>query len=160
MLPLKVNGQTHTLDVEAEMPLLWALRDELGITSPKYGCGIGFCGACTVHVDGKPVRSCVTPVGAVQGPVTTVEGLGGPEPGALHAVHKAWIEHQVAQCGYCQPGMMMAAAALLAHTPRPDDRQIDDALGAHLCRCGTYLRIRQAVHTAADLLGVRKEATR
>jgi isoquinoline 1-oxidoreductase alpha subunit len=160
VLRLNVNGQSREVDVEADMPLLWALRDELGITGPKYGCGIGFCGACTVQVDGRPVRSCVTPVGAVQGPVTTIEGLGGDSPGELHAVQKAWIEHQVAQCGYCQPGMMMAAAALLAATPQPDDRQIDDALAAHLCRCGTYPRIRQAVRSAAGLLGVRKEAKR
>jgi isoquinoline 1-oxidoreductase alpha subunit len=158
VLRLNVNGQSRELDIEAEMPLLWVLRDELGITGTKYGCGIGFCGACTVQVDGRPVRSCVTPVGAVQGPVTTVEGLGGDSPGELHAVQKAWIEHQVAQCGYCQPGMMMAAAALLAATPQPDDRQIDDALAAHLCRCGTYPRIRQAVRSAAGLLDVRKEA--
>lgn len=147
---LIVNGTPHELDVEPEMPLLWALRDELGVTGPKYGCGIGVCGACTVHVDGKPVRSCSTPVGSVTKPVTTIEGLGTPE--ALHAVQRAWIEVQVAQCGYCQSGQMMAAAALLAATRQPTDAQIDDAMNAHLCRCGTYPRIRQGVARAAELL--------
>src|SRR5690606_2377666 len=138
---LIVNGTPRELDVEPEMPLLWALRDELGVTGPKYGCGIGVCGACTVHVDGKPVRSCSTPVGSVTKPVTTIEGLGTPE--SLHAVQRAWIEVQVAQCGYCQSGQMMAAAALLAANRNPTDAQIDDAMNAHLCRCGTYPRIRQ-----------------
>ncbi|HRN52169.1 MAG TPA: (2Fe-2S)-binding protein [Gemmatimonadaceae bacterium] len=147
---LIVNGTPRELDVEPEMPLLWALRDELGVTGPKYGCGIGVCGACTVHVDGKPVRSCSTPVGAVTKPVTTIEGLGTPE--SLHAVQRAWIEVQVAQCGYCQSGQMMAAAALLAANRNPTDAQIDDAMNAHLCRCGTYPRIRQGVQRAAELL--------
>lgn len=147
---LTVNGTPHELDVEPEMPLLWALRDELGITGPKYGCGIGVCGACTVHVDGKPVRSCSTPVGSVTKPVTTIEGLGSPE--ALHAVQRAWIEVQVAQCGYCQSGQIMTAAALLAQNRNPSAAQIDDAMQAHLCRCGTYPRIRQSVQRAADIL--------
>ncbi|WKW13384.1 (2Fe-2S)-binding protein [Pseudogemmatithrix spongiicola] len=147
---LTVNGTPHELDVEPEMPLLWALRDELGITGPKYGCGIGVCGACTVHVDGKPVRSCSTPVGTVTKPVTTIEGLGSPE--ALHAVQRAWIEVQVAQCGYCQSGQIMTAAALLAQNRNPSAAQIDDAMQAHLCRCGTYPRIRQGVLRAAELL--------
>lgn len=147
---LTVNGTPHELDVEPEMPLLWALRDELGITGPKYGCGMGVCGACTVHVDGKPVRSCSTPVGTVTKPVTTIEGLGSPE--ALHAVQRAWIEVQVAQCGYCQSGQIMTAAALLAQNRNPSAAQIDDAMQAHLCRCGTYPRIRQGVLRAAELM--------
>jgi len=147
---LTVNGTSHELDVEPEMPLLWALRDELGVTGPKYGCGIGVCGACTVHVDGKPVRSCSTPVGTVTKPVTTIEGLGSPE--ALHAVQRAWIEVQVAQCGYCQSGQIMMAAALLAQNRNPTAAQVDDAMHAHLCRCGTYPRIRQGVLRAAELL--------
>lgn len=147
---LIVNGTPHELDVEPEMPLLWALRDELGITGPKYGCGMGVCGACTVHVDGQPVRSCSTPIGSVTKPVTTIEGLGTPE--ALHAVQRAWIDVQVAQCGYCQSGQMMTAAALLAKNANPSAAQIDEAMHAHLCRCGTYPRIRQGVQRAAALL--------
>jgi isoquinoline 1-oxidoreductase subunit alpha len=146
-MKLTVNGKAHVVDVEPEMPLLWVLRDELGITGPKYGCGMAQCGACTVHVDGKAVRSCSVPVSAVQGPVTTIEGLGRPD--ALHAVQQAWIEHQVAQCGYCQSGQVMAAAAFLATQPNPSDEQIDQAMSGNLCRCGTYPRIRLAVKTAA-----------
>ncbi len=149
-MKLQVNGRVHDIDVEPEMPLLWVLRDELGITGPKYGCGIGVCGACTVHVGGSPVRSCSLPVGSVQSPVTTVEGLGQPD--ALHAVQKAWIDQQVAQCGYCQSGQIMTAAAFLAATPSPTDAQIDDAMSANLCRCGTYPRIRSAVKSAAASL--------
>ena len=147
---LIVNGTPQELDVEPDMPLLWALRDELGVTGPKYGCGIGVCGACTVLVDGQPVRSCSTPVGSVTKPVTTIEGLGSPD--ALHAVQRAWIEVQVAQCGYCQSGQIMTAAALRAKTPAPSDAQGDEALNAHLCRCGTYPRIRAGVRRAAELL--------
>jgi len=147
---LLVNGKAHELDVEPEMPLLWVLRDELGITGPKFGCGMALCGACTVHVGGIAMRACVTPVGAVAGEVTTIEGLGTPQ--ALHAVQAAWIEHQVAQCGYCQSGQIMAAAAFLAATPEPIDAQIDAAMSANLCRCGTYPRIRQAVKAAAAKL--------
>ena len=146
-MQLRVNNQTHEVDVEPEMPLLWVLRDELGITGPKYGCGIAQCGACTVHVDGKAVRSCAVQVGELSGEVTTIEGLGTPEN--LHAVQAAWIEHQVAQCGYCQAGQIMAAADLLSRVPEPTDRQIDQAMSANLCRCGTYPRIREAVKTAA-----------
>ena len=147
---LNVNGKAHELDVEPEMPLLWVLRDELDITGPKYGCGIAVCGACTVHIDGVPVRACSLPVGQVQGTVTTVEGLGAP--GALHVVQRAWIEHQVAQCGYCQSGQIMTAAALLAANPSPSDADIDSAMSANLCRCGTYPRIREAVKAASRLL--------
>lgn len=147
---ITVNGTTHEIDVEPEMPLLWALRDELGVTGPKYGCGIGACGACTVHVAGKLVLSCSTPVGSVTGPVTTIEGLG--TPAALHIVQRAWIETQVAQCGYCQSGQIMAAAALLEKVSKPTDEQIDDAMNANLCRCGTYPRIRAAVKRAAELM--------
>jgi len=147
---LNVNGKRYELDVEAEMPLLWVLRDELHITGPKYGCGIAMCGACTVHVDGAAVRSCSLPVGQVQGQVTTIEGLGTPD--ALHAVQKAWIEHQVAQCGYCQPGQIMAAASLLAINPAPSEAEIDTAMSGNLCRCGTYPRIREAVKAAAHNL--------
>jgi isoquinoline 1-oxidoreductase alpha subunit len=147
-MKLIVDGKDHVVDVEPEMPLLWVLRDELGITGPKYGCGVGQCGACTVHVDGSAVRSCSMPVGAIQAPVTTIAGLG--RPGALHAVQQAWIEHQVAQCGYCQAGQMMAAAALLASEPNPTDEQINQAMSGNLCRCGTYPRIREAVKTAAS----------
>jgi isoquinoline 1-oxidoreductase alpha subunit len=146
-MKLTVNGKPQVLDVEPEMPLLWVLRDELGITGPKYGCGMAQCGACTVHVDGTAVRSCATPVGTVQGAVTTIEGLGKPE--ALHAVQRAWVEHQVTQCGYCQSGQIMAAAAFLATEPNPTEAQIDQAMSGNLCRCGTYPRIRQAVKTAA-----------
>lgn len=147
---LNVNGKRYELDVEAEMPLLWVLRDELHITGPKYGCGIAMCGACTVHVDGAAVRSCSLPVGQVQGRVTTIEGLGTPD--ALHAVQKAWIEHQVAQCGYCQPGQIMTAASLLAINPAPSEAEIDTAMSGNLCRCGTYPRIREAVKAAAHNL--------
>ncbi|MFD2754316.1 (2Fe-2S)-binding protein [Comamonas terrae] len=147
---LNVDGKRYELDVEAEMPLLWVLRDELHITGPKYGCGIAMCGACTVHVDGAAVRSCSLPVGQVQGRVTTIEGLGTPD--ALHAVQKAWIEHQVAQCGYCQPGQIMAAATLLAINPAPSEAEIDTAMSGNLCRCGTYPRIREAVKAAAHNL--------
>jgi isoquinoline 1-oxidoreductase subunit alpha len=149
---LTVNGQPHDIDVEPEMPLLWVLRDELGITGPKYGCGIGVCGACAVHINGTVVRSCSVPVGRVTGPVTTIEGLG--TPAALHAVQQAWIELQVAQCGYCQAGQIMTAAAFLATNRTPTDNEIDQAMAANLCRCGTYPRIRAAVRRAAELMSI------
>ncbi len=149
-MQLTVNTKTHEIDVEPEMPLLWVLRDELGFTGTKYGCGIGYCGACTVHVDGEAMRSCSVPVGSVSGAVTTIEGLG--TSAALHAVQAAWVAHQVAQCGYCQSGQIMTAAAFLATEPDPTDQQIDDAMSANLCRCGTYPRIRLAVKTAAQKL--------
>jgi isoquinoline 1-oxidoreductase alpha subunit len=131
------------------MPLLWALRDIAGIMGPKFGCGIAACGACTVHVDGVPVRSCSLPLGAVEGEVTTIEGLA--KDGKLHPVQQAWLEEQVAQCGYCQAGQIMTAAALLEEVPEPTDEDIDNAMGGNLCRCGTYPRIRAAVKKAAAL---------
>ena len=146
-MQLSVNQQTHTLNVEPDMPLLWVLRDELGITGPKFGCGIAQCGACTVHIDGQPVRSCVLPVGSVQGEVTTIDGLGQAD--RLHIVQQVWIEQQVAQCGYCQPGQIMTAVALLSQNPAPTDADIDASM-TNLCRCGTYPRIRAAVHQAAQ----------
>jgi isoquinoline 1-oxidoreductase alpha subunit len=144
---LKVNGKTHQLDVEPGMPLLWVLRDELGITGPKFGCGISMCGACTVHIDGRAMRSCILPVGGVSGEITTIEGLGSPQ--AMHAVQAAWVELQVAQCGYCQSGQIMAAASLLHANGEPSDDDIDAAMSGNLCRCGTYPRIRLAVKAAA-----------
>ncbi len=149
-MQLSVNGKTYDVDIEADMPLLWVLRDELGISGPKYGCGIAQCGACTVHIDGEAVRSCSYPVGDVGGAVTTIEGLGTPD--ALHAVQAAWITHQVAQCGYCQSGQIMQAAAFLAENNSPSDADIDEAMSGNLCRCGTYPRIRAAIKTAAARL--------
>ena len=150
-MELRVNDTIHQVDVEPDMPLLWVLRDELGITGPKYGCGIAQCGACTVHVDGLAVRACQMPVAEAEGTeITTIEGLGTPD--ALHAVQEAWIEHQVAQCGYCQSGQIMQAASFLDIHPEPTDEQIDRAMSANLCRCGTYPRIRAAVHSAAARL--------
>lgn len=147
---LTVNGKTHEVDVEPEMPLLWVLRDELDIKGPKYGCGIAMCGACTVHMDGIAVRSCQVAAGDVEGEITTIEGLGTPE--TLHAVQAAWVAHQVAQCGYCQSGQIMQAASLLELNPSPTDAQIDEAMSGNLCRCGTYPRIRAAVKAAAEEL--------
>ncbi|KZY49624.1 (2Fe-2S)-binding protein [Sulfitobacter sp. KE29] len=149
-MELTVNGTVHEVDVDDDMPLLWVLRDELGITGPKYGCGIAQCGACTVHVDGLAVRSCQLRAADVNGDVTTIEGLGTPE--ALHVVQAAWVEHQVAQCGYCQSGQIMQAASFLELNPEPTDDQIDAAMSGNLCRCGTYPRIRAAVHSAAARL--------
>ena len=151
MTALVVNGTAHDLDVEPAMPLLWVLRDVLGITGPKYGCGKGLCGACTVHVDGTPVRACVTPVSTVAGKaVTTIDGLTGP---VADAVLAAWAATDVVQCGWCQPGQVMSACALLARTPRPDPAAVEAAMTGHLCRCGTYQRIRAAISDAARRLG-------
>ena len=150
MISFTVNGTVRQIDAEADKPLLWVLREDLNILGPKFGCGVAACGACTVHVDGAPVRACAMPVASVAGrSVVTIEGLG---QGALHAVQKAWIEQQVPQCGYCQLGFIMAAAALLKANPKPTDGDIDEAL-SNICRCGTYSAIRRAVHRAAALLG-------
>lgn len=150
-MKLTVNGNAHEVDVEDDMPLLWVLRDELGITGPKYGCGIAQCGSCTVHIDGNAVRSCSIRAKQVDGKdVTTIEGLGTPE--ALHAVQAAWIEEQVSQCGYCQSGQIMAAAAFLDRNFEPTDEEIDQAMSSNLCRCGTYPRIRAAVKRAVKTL--------
>ena len=148
-MKLNVNGKLHEVAAPPDMPLLWVLRDLLGLTGTKYGCGMAQCGACTVHLDGEAHRSCVLPVSEVGNrAVTTIEGLGAS---GLHPVQKAWIEADVVQCGYCQPGQIMAAAALLKIVPKPSDADIDAALSASLCRCGTYQRIRQAVHIAAAM---------
>ncbi len=144
---LTINNETHDVEARADMPLLWLLRDRLKLTGTKYGCGIAQCGACTVHVDGNPVRSCVLPVSAVSGKVTTIEGLAAG--GALHPLQSAWIEEDVPQCGYCQSGQIMSAAALLARNAAPSDDDIDSAMAGNFCRCGTYVRIRKAIHTAA-----------
>ena len=152
MVDFELNGTPLSLAVEPEKPLLWVLREELRLTGTKFGCGEGLCGACTVHVDGVASRSCLTPVSAVVGrAVTTIEGLS---PAGAHPVQRAWLETQVTQCGYCQPGQIMAASALLAHKPRPADADIDAAMAGNLCRCGTYPRIRQAIHRAVELIAL------
>jgi isoquinoline 1-oxidoreductase alpha subunit len=146
-MTLDVNGQARSVDVEPDTPLLWVLRDSLGMTGTKFGCGVALCGACTVHVNGEATRSCSTDVDSVKGKkITTIEGLS---PDGSHPLQKAWIAEQVPQCGYCQCGMLMTAADLLARVPKPTDADIDKALGGHICRCGTYQRIRRAVHRAA-----------
>jgi len=149
MITLIVNGKRSEVNAPADMPLLWAIRENLALTGTKFGCGAALCGACTVHVDGQPVRSCTTPVGAVAGKkITTIEGLSAKND---HPVQKAWIELDVPQCGFCQSGQIMAAAALLARTPNPTDADIDNAMTGNICRCGTYQRIRAGIHRAAQI---------
>ena len=149
MIRLNVNGKDVQVDVEDDTPLLWVLRDTLGLTGTKFGCGMALCGACTVHVDGNPTRACVTPVTAASGhKITTIEGLSTDRS---HPLQKAWLELDVPQCGYCQSGQIMSAAALLAGKPKPTDQDIDDAMSGNICRCGTYQRIRAAIHRAADM---------
>ena len=149
MIEIEVNGERRQVDADPAMPLLWAIRENLSLTGTKFGCGIAQCGACTVHVDGKPIRSCVTPLAQAAGrAVTTIEGLAAGD--ALHPVQQAWLDEQVPQCGYCQSGQIMAAAALLAANPAPNDTDIDDAMRGNICRCGMYSRIRRAIHRAAQ----------
>ena len=153
---LNINGKVHALELAPDTPLLWALRDTLGLVGTKYGCGIGQCGACTVHIDGVPSRSCLTPAASVgKRKVTTIEGL---HPQSMHPLQQAWQELDVPQCGYCQAGQIMTASALLKAHPRPTDDQIDSAMGGNLCRCATYVRIRAGIHRAADLASVATPA--
>jgi len=147
--PIKVNGKTHNVDVDGDTPLLWVLRDVLGMTGTKFGCGLALCGACMVHVDGVATRSCITPVDSVgSSAITTIEAIGATPAGAK--IQKAWLDREVPQCGYCQSGQIMSAAALLASNPRPTDAAIDDAMSGNICRCGTYVRIRNAIKQAAS----------
>jgi len=149
MITLLVNGDSHQVDLPEDMPLLWALRDVLGLTGTKFGCGIAQCGACTVHLGGEPVRSCLLPLASVAGrPITTIEAIGQTENGAK--VQKAWLDTEVVQCGYCQSGQIMSATALLNRTPKPTDADIDTAMSGNICRCGTYVRIRKAIHSASE----------
>ncbi len=151
MIPLKVNGNKYDVEVLPDTPLLWVIRENLGMTGTKYGCGRSLCGACTVHVDGQATRSCITPVSSVAGKeITTIEGLS---PDGSHPVQLAWIADDVPQCGYCQSGQIMSAAALLAQNPKPSDSDIDDFMSGIVCRCGTYQRIRRAIHRAAEMMG-------
>jgi len=149
MFSISINGQTQQVDVPADMPLLWVLRDVLGMTGTKFGCGIAQCGACTVHLGGAPVRACLLPVGEIgDRPVTTIEAVGNTPTGAK--VQRAWVDNEVPQCGYCQSGQIMTATALLNQTPKPSDADIDSAMSGNICRCGTYVRIRAAIHAAAE----------
>jgi isoquinoline 1-oxidoreductase subunit alpha len=150
MINMTVNGRAVSLDADPDMPLLWAVREELQLTGAKFGCGAAQCGACTMHVAGAPVRACMTPISSVQGPVTTIEGIATDKVG--QAVQAAWVAHDVAQCGYCQSGQVMSAVALLKGNKKPTDAQIDEAMAGNLCRCGTYTRIRAAIHAAAAQL--------
>jgi len=149
-ISLTINGKKYSLEADPQMPLLWAVRDLAGLTGTKFGCGMAQCGACTVHLNGQPIRSCVTPVSSVAGKkITTIEGVGSEKN--LHPIQRAWIEEQVPQCGYCQSGQIMAAVALLKAKPKPTDADIDAAMQGHICRCGTYARIRKAIHRAAEM---------
>lgn len=150
MINMTVNGRAVSLDADPDMPLLWAVREELQLTGSKFGCGAAQCGACTMHVAGAPVRACLTPISSVQGPVTTIEGMASDKVG--QAVQAAWVAHDVAQCGYCQSGQVMSAVALLKGNKKPTDAQIDAAMAGNICRCGTYTRIRAAIHAAAAQL--------
>ncbi|MDR7298383.1 isoquinoline 1-oxidoreductase alpha subunit [Pelomonas aquatica] len=150
MINMTVNGRAVSLDADPDMPLLWAVREELQLTGAKFGCGAAQCGACTMHVAGAPVRACMTPISSVQGPVTTIEGIASDKVG--QAVQAAWVAHDVAQCGYCQSGQVMSAVALLKANKKPTDAQIDEAMAGNICRCGTYTRIRAAIHAAAAQL--------
>jgi len=150
MVQLTVNGKAQKIDIDPETPVLWAVREQLGLNGTKFGCGASLCGACTVHIDGEPVRSCVTPLSEAEGKeVTTIEGIAAPD-GTLHAVQKAWIKHQVPQCGYCQSGQIMSAVALLKENSDPSDADIDAAMAGNICRCGMYTRIKAAIKTAAQ----------
>ncbi|MGC1876395.1 MAG: (2Fe-2S)-binding protein [Pseudolabrys sp.] len=146
---IKVNGKTHSVDVDDDTPLLWVLRDVLGMTGTKFGCGLALCGACTVHVNGEPTRSCIKPIDSIgTSAITTIEAIGATSAGAK--IQKAWLDREVVQCGYCQSGQIMSAAALLASNPRPTDSDIDNAMSGNICRCGTYVRIREAIKAAAS----------
>jgi len=150
MATIRINGTPHNVDVDPQMPLLWAIRDIVGLTGTKFGCGIGACGACTVHMDGQAIRSCITPVSVAEGhEIVTIEGLSAD---GHHPVQNAWRANNVPQCGYCQPGQIMQAAALLQQTPKPTDQQITDAMSGNICRCGTYVRIRAAIKSAAETM--------
>jgi len=157
MIEFELNGQLRQLDIDADVPLLWALREELNMTGTKFGCGQGLCGACTVHIDGNAMRSCVTPVGVIAGrKITTIEGISA---NAEHPVQQAWIEENVVQCGYCQPGQIMSACALLAQNANPSDDDINAAMSGNICRCGTYPRIRKAIHRAAEIMAQAPSTT-
>lgn len=157
MIELTVNGVHHTLDVEADTPLLWVVRDYLNLTGSKFGCGAGLCGACTMHLNGSPIRSCITPLAAVAGQqITTIEGVGSSAN--LSTVQQAWVEHNVPQCGYCQSGQIMSASALLRDNPNPSDADIDNAMSGNICRCGTYPRIKKAIKHAAGQLSADRNS--
>lgn len=154
-ISLQVNGKKYTIDADPKMPLLWAIRDFVGLKGTKYGCGIAQCGACTVHLNGNPIRSCSVPLSSVANKkITTIEGVG--DENSLHAVQQAWIEEQVPQCGYCQSGQIMSAVALIASKPKPSDEDIDNYMSGNICRCGTYQRIRKAIHRASEIAQTNK----